>query len=229
MAEAAPVIRGDLECPRYAWQTGQMRYALDSIWNQQSSGTSGPWARVGTQRCPKSESRSGHWCLRRLSACNDARRPKATGATPMIRNDPECPRYAWHAGQRRHAPDSAWNQPPSGTSGPWARVGTQRRPKSESRTGHWRLRRLSACNGARCPKATGAAPMIRNDPECSSHAWWVSRGTYASDFTRGQQAIGTSGYWAPLRAGRLACIHRPAGAMSRHRPRLAPGIGRGTR
>ena len=177
----------------------------------------------------ESTARAGHRRLGHLSACNDARCPKTTEAAPVTRGDLECPRYAWQAGQRRHAPDSAWNQPPSGTSGPWARVSTQRRPKSESRSGHWRLRRLSACNDARRPKATGAAPMIRNDPECSSHAWWVSRGTYASDFTRGQQAIGTSGYWAPPQARRFACIRRPAGAMSRHRPRLAPGIGRETR
>ena len=177
----------------------------------------------------ESTARAGHRRLGHLSACNDARCPKTTGAAPMIRNDPECPRYAWQAGQRRHAPDSAWNQQSSGTSGPWARVGTQRRPKSESRSGHWRLRRLSACNDARRPKATGAAPMIRNDPECSFCTWQMSRGQYAPDSARRQARIRTSGYWAPLRAGRLACIHRPAGAMSRHRPRLAPGIGRGTR
>ena len=35
MAEAAPVIRGDLECPLYAWQAGRCRYAPDSARNQQ--------------------------------------------------------------------------------------------------------------------------------------------------------------------------------------------------
>ena len=177
----------------------------------------------------ESTARAGHRRLGHLSACNDARCPKTTEAAPMIRGDLECPRYAWQAEQMRYAPDSAWNQQSSGTSAPWARVGTQRRPKSESRTGHWRLRRLSACNDARRPKATGVAPMIRNDPECSSHAWWVSRCTYCIRFCLRSTGNRDIGYWAPLQACRFACIHCPAGAMSRHRPRLAPGIGRGTR
>ena len=141
----------------------------------------------------ESTARAGHRRLGHLSACNDARCPKTTEAAPVTRGDLECPRYAWQAGQMRYAPDSAWNQQSSGTSGPWARVGTQRRPKSESRTGHWRLRRLSACNDAQRPKATGVAPMIRNDPECSFCTGQMSRGQYAPDTARGQARIRTSG------------------------------------
>ena len=133
-----------------------------------------------------------------LSAGDDARSPKAIGAAPMIRNDPDAPPSMTYMRPIRSEVNSRW-----GHRGFWTTVRWRRRLKPE---GNW------------------GRPDHSERPRRSSQSELI-----CARFSPRSTGDQKSGSWGPLHAGRVSCIHRPAGAMSPHRPRFAAGTGRGTR
>ena len=170
--------------------------------------TSAPWAPVCVQRCSMSENNWGR--------PDDSERPRMPALRMAGGTKATCARFSLEStverdigalGACRHTTTPEIRKP-NRSLAPSAPVCVQRRPTSESNWGR--------PDDSERPRMLLLHMADESRPICARYS---PRSSTDQDI----------GYWAPLRAGRLACIHGPAGAMSRHRPRLAPGIGRETR
>ena len=151
----------------------------------------------------------------RFAAVSPARLPAMMAKVPKRLRPPLCTGTASNAraahGRRADA-DMRQIRPainsPCRASGPWAPVRRRRRPKPESSWGR---------------PDDSERPRMLLLPVAGESELLCARFAPRSTVDR------KSGFRTPPPSGRVACIHRHAGAMSRHRPRFAAGTGRGTR
>ena len=151
----------------------------------------------------------------RFAAASLARLSAMTPEVPKRLRPPLCTGTASNARSmhgRRADADMRQIRPginsPCRASGPWAPVRRRRRPKPESNWGR--------PNDSERPRMLLLPVAGESELLCARFA---PRSTVDRK----------SGFRTPPPSGRVACIHRHAGAMSRHRPCFAAGTGRGTR